>query len=353
MRRREFITLIGGAVAAWPLTAFGKAQRIAIVLSSFPVSKMTETSGDPLFKAFFNELRRLGYVEGQSLLVERYSGEGQASHYADLARDVVSRSPDVIISIGTNELTLDFKAATTTIPIVGAMGMPVEAGIVASLARPGGNITGVSVEARGNEITGVSVDARGNQITGVFVDAGENQWEKRVQMLRQVVPKATRLAFLQSREVREKYGPRSETQWMGVSWVGPALNHPIDEAEYRRVFAGLIQDRAEGVMVSDGDEQVGYAKVIVELAEKNRLPAIYPYKLFVETGGLMSYGTDVSVFGYNIADVVGQILKGAKPSEIPIRQATKFELVINLKTAKALGLTVPPELLATADEVIE
>jgi putative ABC transport system substrate-binding protein len=140
---------------------------------------------------------------------------------------------------------------------------------------------------------------------------------------------------------------------MGVSWVGPALNHPIDEAEYRRVFAGLIQDRAEGVIVSDVDEQVGYANLIVELAEKSRLPAIYPYKLYVEAGGLMSYGTDVSVYGYNIANIVGQILKGAKPSEIPIRQATKFELVINLKAAKALGLSMPATLLVAADEVIE
>jgi putative ABC transport system substrate-binding protein len=136
-----------------------KARRIAIVAPSLPVGKMTETSGDPLFRAVFNELHRLGYIEGQSLLIERYSGEGRASHYADLARDVASRKPDVIISIGTNEFTLDFKAATTTIPIVGIFAVPVEAGIVASLARPGGNITGVSV------------------------DVGREQWEKRVQML--------------------------------------------------------------------------------------------------------------------------------------------------------------------------
>jgi putative ABC transport system substrate-binding protein len=307
-----------------------KLAAFAIVAPSHPVGKMTETSGDPLFRAVFNELRRLGYIEGQSLLIERYSGEGRASHYADLARDVVSRNPDVIISIGTNEFTLDFKAATTTIPIVGIFAVPVEAGIVASLARPGGNITGVSV------------------------DVGREQWEKRVQMLQQVVPQATRLGFLQLREAREKWGlPKEQSNWMGVTWVGPALNHPIDEAEYRRVFAGLIQDRAEGILVTDEDVHVTNVKLIVELAEKSRLPAIYPFKLFVEAGGLMSYGTDVSVWGYNIADIVGQILKGARPSEIPIRQPTKFELVINLKTAKALGLTLPATLLVAADEVIE
>jgi len=332
MRRRNLIfgLLAVATIGSARAEQSAKARRIAIVAPSHPVGKMTETSGDPLFRAVFNELRRLGYIEGQSLLIERYSGEGRASHYADLARDVVSRNPDVIISSGTNEFTLDFKAATTTIPIVGIFAVPVEAGIVASLARPGGNITGVSV------------------------DVGREQWEKRVQMLQQVVPQATRLGFLQLREAREKWGlPKEQSNWMGVTWVGPALNHPIDEAEYRRVFAVLIQDRAEGILVTDEDVHVTNVKLIVELAEKSRLPAIYPFKLFVEAGGLMSYGTDVSVWGYNIADIVGQILKGARPSEIPIRQPTKFELVINLKTAKALSLTIPDKLLSVADDVIE
>jgi putative ABC transport system substrate-binding protein len=295
MRRREFITLVGSAVAAWPFTAFGKTQRIAIVHPSRPVEKMNEARGDPFFQALFNELRRLGYVEGQSLLIERYSGEGRASYYADLARDVVSRIPDVIIS-NTNNLTLDFKAATTTIPIVGVFAVPVEAGIVASLARPGGNITGVSV------------------------DVGPEQWGKRVQLLQQVLPRATRLGFLQSRAVREYYGPKEESQWMGITWVGPLFDHPVDEAEYRRVFAAL---------------------------------AIYPFKMFVQAGGLMSYGVDVPDLGRRVADMVGEILKGARPGEIPIFQPTKFELVINLKTAKALDLTVPAALLVAADEVIE
>jgi putative tryptophan/tyrosine transport system substrate-binding protein len=175
MRRREFIGLLGGGAAAvWPLTAFAKAQRIAIVASSIPVSKMTETSGDPVFKAFFNEPRRLGYVEGQSVLVERYSGEGRASGHVDLARDVVSRNPDVIFSI-SNELTFDFKAATTAIPIVGAFGSPVETGIVASLARPGGNTSNI----------------------------GDEVWDKRVQLLRQLVPHMTKLGVLDTRRNRD------------------------------------------------------------------------------------------------------------------------------------------------------
>jgi putative ABC transport system substrate-binding protein len=154
MRRREFITLAGGAVAAWPLAAFGKAQRIAIVLPSGPVSIMTDTSGDPFFQALLNELRRLGYVEAQNLLIERYSGEGRAADYPDLARQIVSQNPDLVIAV-SNNLVFDFKATTTTIPIVGVFGIPVEAGIVPNLARPSGNITGVSV------------------------DVGKEQWEKR------------------------------------------------------------------------------------------------------------------------------------------------------------------------------
>jgi len=332
MRRREFITLIGGAVAAWPLTAFGKAQRIAIVLSSEPVSITTETSGDPFFQALFNELRRLGYVEGQSLLIERSSGEGRASHYADLARDVVSRNPDVIISC-SNEITLDFKAATTTIPIVSVFGSPVEVGIVRSLARPGGNITGVALDIEADE-----------------------QWGKRVQLLRQVVPHLTKLAVLDTRRYRDawEYAFMSNfsRRW-AVTFVGPPLNHPVNEAEYRRVFASLVQGGADGILVSEDDENIANQKVIVELAEKNRLPVIYPCQEFVEAGGLMSYGVSEAELGHNAAVMVGQILKGAKPADIPIFLPTKFELAINLKTAKALGLTVPPELLVIADEVIE
>jgi putative tryptophan/tyrosine transport system substrate-binding protein len=333
MRRRNLIfgllavATMGGAHAQ----ESKKAHRIAIVDPSHPADSFAGTSDEPLVKAFFGELHRLGYLEGDNLLIERYSGEGRAAHYPDLAREMVRRHPDLIIAFNTN-LVLDFKAATTTIPIVGVFALPVENGVVASLARPGGNITGISV------------------------DVGNEQWGKRVQLLRQVVPHLTTLEVLETRAVRatwEAEAPKVGRR-LGITYVfGQELNHPANEAEYRRVFASLAQAGLDGIMVSDEPENHMNFKVIVELAEKNRLPVIYPFKLFVEAGGLMSYGVDEAELGRHAAAMAGQILKGAKPAEIPIFQPTKFELAINLKTAKALGLTVPPELLATADEVIE
>ena len=275
MKRREFIGAVGTVLVVATIGSARTAERkrshrIAIVLTSAPVTVITETT-DAFWQSLFNELRRLGYVEGDNLVIERYSGEGRAAHYPELARDVVSRNPDMIVAIANN-LVLDFKAATTTIPIVGLFGVPVEAGIVASLARPGGNITGVSV------------------------DVGTEQWGKRIQLLQQVVPQATRLAVLESRAVRERLEAFNAnlSRRMGITWVGPPLDHPIDEAEYRRVFAALVQDGAEGIMVNDEEENMANLKLIVELAEKNRLPAIYPFKMFVEAGGLMSYGIDLS-----------------------------------------------------------
>jgi ABC-type uncharacterized transport system substrate-binding protein len=248
----------------------------------------------------------------------------------DLARDVVSRNPDLIISI-TTETTLELKAATTTIPIVGMFAYPVENGLVSSLARPGGNITGVAANIE-NE-----------------------QWGKRYQLLRQLVPSLIGMAVLDTRRYRDQWEalmPELGRRWL-VTYVGEPLNFPINEAEYRRVFAADRQAGADGLVVDDEVENLANVKVIVELAEKNRLPVIYPFKVFVQAGGLISYGVDETEFGRNTAAMVVQILRGAKPANTPVFQPTKFELAINLKTAKALGLTVPPELLATADEVIE
>jgi putative ABC transport system substrate-binding protein len=251
------------------------------------VDAFTDTSDEPFIKAFFGELRRLGYFEGENLLIERYSGEGRATHHPDLARDVVRRDPDLIVAVNT-PLVLDLKAATTTIPIVGVFAHPVEVGIVPSIARSGGNITGVSV------------------------DIGNEQWGKRLQLLRQVVPHLTTLAFLSTPAVREQVLQLPELgRRLGVTSVNPLLKHPVTEAEYRRVFASLAQSGIDGIAVDDEPEHLVNLKVIIELDEKNRLPVIYPFKLLVEARGLMSYGVDEAGLGQHAAAMAGQILKGA------------------------------------------
>ena len=202
---------------------------------------------------------------------------------------------------------------------------------MSSLARPGGNITGLSV------------------------DVGADQWLKRIQLLKEAVPQISRLAFLSTRNAREQFSAlmREIELRNSVSIVGPPLDRPTDEQEYPRVFAALAQEGAEELAVNDEPENVTYRRSIVELAEKGRLPTIYPYSRFVEAGGLMSYGIDVSDVGHRVADLADKILKGAKPGEIPIFQPTQFELSINLKTAKMLGIELPPLLVARADKVIE
>jgi putative ABC transport system substrate-binding protein len=327
MKRRDLM------VGLWAVAIMGTAQaqqsgkvhRIAIVSASRPAAQLL-TSDSPVG----SELHRLGYVEGRNLLIERYSAEGRAAHNPELARDVVRRNPDVIITF-TRNLVLDFKAATSTIPIVAVFALPVETGIVQSLARPGGNITGVSS------------------------DVGNEQWSKRIQLLRQVVPQATRLGLLVSRSDLDQYNSaiREFYRMTGATLVGPPLDHPINEAEYRRVFAAIAQDGADAIMALDSSENFVNHRLIAELAEKYGLPAIYPYREFVEAGGLVSYGISIANAQRRMAGMVDQILKGTKPADIPIYQPTKFELVINLKAAKALGLTIPPELRAVADEEIE
>jgi putative ABC transport system substrate-binding protein len=333
MRRREFIAglmfaAVTGRAQAQPT---GKVYRIAFAHPVVPVADQNQASkGSILIPAILEELLRLGYVEGRNLLIERYSGEGRAARYPDLARQIVKWNPDLIITFASN-FVLVVKAATSTIPVVAIFGAPIEYGIVPSLARPGGNITGVSV------------------------DVGWDQWAKRVQLLKEAVPQITRLGVLETRNVREKFSAEERDKVLknSVSIVGPPLEQPTNEQEHHRVFAALAQEGAEGLVVNDEPENVAYRRLIVELAAKSRLPTIYPIRQFVEAGGLMSYGIDFSDVGHRAADLADQILKGAKPGEIPIFQPTQFELSINLKTAKTLGIELPPLLVARADNVIE
>jgi putative tryptophan/tyrosine transport system substrate-binding protein len=178
--------------------------------------------------------------------------------------------------------------------------------------------------------------------------------DKRIQLLKEMVPQATRLAWVETRKLRDQYNASELEQCrkVGLTRVGPALNHPIDETEYRRLFAALAQEGAEMIAVTEDAENVTNLRLIIELAEKGRLPAVYPYREFVEVGGLMSYGVDFRELGHRAADIANRILKGAKPAEIPVFQPTKFELAINLKTAKALSLTVPhSSLMPTMDNI--
>ena len=334
MRRRDFIAglMFAAAMGRAQAQQTGKVYRIAFAHPTAPVTDLNQTSrGSFVTPAILEELTRLGYVEGRNLLIERYSGEGRAAHYPDLARQIIGQNPDLIIAISSN-LTLDFKAATSTVPIVGIFQVPVESGIVRSLARPGGNITGVSLDVG-------------------FWD----QWAKRVQLLKEAVPQITRLGLLGTRNAWERSSAAINEGELknSVSVVGPPLERPVDEKEYQRVFAALAQADSDSLYVADEPENVTYRRLIVDMAAKGRLPTIYPWRQCVEAGGLMSYGIDLSDLGHRIADLVDQILKGAKPGEIPIFQPTQFELSINLKTAKTLGIELPPLLVARADKVIE
>ena len=334
MKRREFIALLGGAAAARPLTAQAQQpatpRRIAVFHPAIPTTLLTETGGGSAWRAFFGELRRLGYTEGENLIIERYSAEGHHERYADLAREIVARNPDVIVT-GTNPVVIVFKAATSTIPIVAFMLDPLKAGLVTSLARPGGNLTGITL------------------------DAGIEVWGKRLQTLKEAIPSTTRAAFLGMRDGWE--GSSGQVLRDAASGLGISLDFMLPQrgtpAEIERIFAVMEQQRPDAVLVSGEGDLYANRRLIAELARKHGLPAMCPYRDYVEAGGLMAYTVDLAELLRRMADDVHQILKGAKPGDIPIYQSTTFELLINLKTAKALGLTLPHSLLALAAEIIE
>jgi putative tryptophan/tyrosine transport system substrate-binding protein len=334
MQRRDFIIVLGGTAATWPFGARAQRpatqNRIAIFHPAIPPALLTETGGGSAWRAFFAELRRLGYVEGENLIIERYSAEGHHERYADLAREIVTRNPDLIVT-GTNPVVVAVTAATSKIPVVAFMLDPLKVGLVTSLARPGGNLTGITL------------------------DAGIEIWEKRLQMLKEAIPSTSRAAFLGMRggwEGAPEQFLHAASERLGISlvWMLPEQGTP---SEIERVFATMEQQRPDGVLVSGEGDLYAHRKLIVDLAEKSRLPVMCPYRDYVDAGGLMAYAVDLAELLRRMANNVDQILKGAKPGDIPIYQPIKFDLLINLKTAKALGLTLPPALLAHAAEIIE
>jgi len=331
MRRREFIALFGAAVV---LSVGARAQQpaktyhIAIVDSARKVANISES--DPDWGPFFRELRLLGYVEGRNLIVERRSGEGKPERYADLAQEAVALRPDVIVSLGS-ALAAQLKSATQTIPIVATVGNPVGSGLVASLARPGGNITGLSI------------------------DAGLGVYSKSLEILRSINPSMSKVALLGNRWLWDtSYANEllSAARQLKIDMVRRPLES-FDENEYRRVIAAFVSNGAEGVIVSPLVELWSTRRQFVGLLNNARLPAIYPYPDYVRDGGLIAYSLDLEESTRLSAQYVDRILKGANPAELPFLQPTKFRTMINLKTARALGLEIPAPLVASADEVIE
>jgi putative tryptophan/tyrosine transport system substrate-binding protein len=333
MRRREFLGVLGGAAAAWPLAARGqqpkKQHRIAFVHSGIPADRLTESAGPFWVRRFYETLRGLGDAEGDNLVVERYSAEGRSDRFASLAAEVVSRNPDVIVS-NLNDLVKAFAAATATIPIVGITGDPIAGGLFTNLSRPGGNLTGVGVNG------GIEIDT------------------KRLQLLKEAMPSATKVAYLLSGKwaIGTRFSFREAGQRLGIEII-PNLIPEVTDEQLRRTFAEMAQKQFNAALVDEGGSFVALRALIVELAAKHRLPIIYPYRDYVDLGGLIAYAPDLGELAQRMAIDVHQILNGAIPGDIPYYQPSKFQLIINTKTAKALGLSLSPTLLARADEVIE
>jgi putative tryptophan/tyrosine transport system substrate-binding protein len=330
MKRREFIAglLVAATLEQARAQQSAKVHRIAFVTIAVPIAEITETSSFLMVRALFRELRRFGYIEGRNLIVERYPVERPT---VELARDVVRSKPDLIFAV-THPWVQLLKPLTATIPIVATMADPVGFGFVASLAHPGGNITGTSV------------------------DAGPEIVTKRLELLKEACPQASRVGVLAARgSGRSLYSEQLQeaAQRLGLLLLAHRLEGTPQETEHRRFFEVMAQEHADSLYVVGDAESWVYRRLIVELAEKNRLPAIYLFREYVEAGGLMAYSHDEVELWTRAAGCIVQILNGASPGDIPIYQATKFDLLINLKAASAIGLTIPPSLLARADEVIE
>jgi putative ABC transport system substrate-binding protein len=329
MRRRDFTTLLGGAAVAWPLAARAqqpnRVRRIGVL--------MNLAADDPQsmarITAFLQGLQQLGWTDGQNVAIEYRWGGGDPERIRKFAAELVALAPDVILAVGSFTV-LPLQQVSRTVPIVFAnVTDPVGAGIVANLARPGGNATGFTTFEYG-------ISAK---------------W---LELLKQLGSGITRAAVL-----RDPTIIASISQFAAMQSVAPSLGvelTPIDTrnaGDIERAVVAFAREPNAGLIVVTGTSAITHRELIISLASRHRLPAVYPFRYYVTGGGLMSYGPDVIDFYRRAAGYVDRILKGEKPADLPVQMPTKYELGINLKTAKALGLEVPPTLLARADEVIE
>jgi putative ABC transport system substrate-binding protein len=329
--RRTFLRTLTGGLLVAPLAA-GAQEANRIVRIGYLAFDLA--AANPLTReGFFDGLRDVGYVEGRNLLVEYRDAEGKTERFPALAAELVARKPDVIVTGGGTLAALAAKQATPTLPIVfTAVGDPVAEGLVASLARPGGNITGLSV------------------VSPELVS-------KSLELLKQSLPGVSRVALLFKPDAVPDRVAKDRLKAAHVTARTLGVRLQVVEArgpgDFDRAFSEMARARAGAVTVQATPVFDSARQRLVDLAAKNRLPAVYSYRPYVDAGGLMSYGPDLVDLFRRAATYVDKIFKGAKPADLPVEQPTKFELVINLKTAKALGLTIPPSLLARADQVIE
>jgi putative ABC transport system substrate-binding protein len=327
MRRREFITLVGGTAAVWPLAA--RAQKPALPVLGCLHSGSPGPAARNL-TAFHKGLAETGYAEGRNVAIEYRFAEGRLDRLPMLAAQLVRREVAVIAAIGGFDAARAAKDATTTIPIVFNIGNdPVQTGLVTSLSRPGRNVTGVTQLSR--EVQG-----------------------KRLAMARELLPNASLMAtFTNPASVVADFNLRDlQAAAAGVGQRLLVLTAGSD-SELEAAFVEIVRQGVGALFINGNPFFANNRDLVVALAARNRIPAIFPYSGFVEAGGLMSYGTSLED-SYRLAGTyTGRVLRGEKPADLPVQQSIKFELVINLKTAKALGLTVPPSLLALADDVIE
>ena len=324
MRRREFITLVGAAIG-WPLAA--RAQQAGRVYRLGILETIPEVQNAANLDALRDGLRNLGYREGQNLIIEYRSADGRAERFPELAAELVRLKVDLIVTKGTPAVQA-VKEVTKTIPVVmAATGNPLL--VVDSLAHPGGNVTGMS--AFDNELTG-----------------------KRVALLKELVPSLSRLGVLQN-----VGNPMSPPEWEQAKAAARSLSLQAvlfdvrGEGDLRRAFGAAVQQDVDGLLIGADAVTEVHRRLIVDLAASNRIPAGHPSRDFVEIGGLMAYGVSYANLYFRVATFVDKIFKGASPAELPVEQPTRFELVINIQAARALGLAVPPSLLAQANDVIE